>query len=98
MKLDFAPAAPGQEHYQGTRRIERVSEAERLAIPRRINEVDEGVAHEANGNVLLPIELLFERQDDEHLLDRFADRADAPSAPRPHLRADVIDDGNTPGA
>src|SRR5262245_59184709 len=53
------------------------------------------MSHEGDGHPLLPIEPLFEREDDEHALDRTPYLAHATAPPRPHLRRDVVDDGNS---
>ena len=45
-------------------------------------------------DTFVPVERLFERENDEHLVHDLADRAQPPSPPRPHLGAHVIKDGN----
>ena len=42
----------------------------------------------------IAIEVFFEREDDQRFVDVVAQQADAPLAPRPELRGDVIDGGN----
>src|SRR5258708_8529719 len=43
-------------------------------------------------DLMLGVEVLLKRKDDEHSIDVAANRVEAVAAPRPHLRADVVDD------
>ena len=48
--------------------------------------------HIRHADVVLPVEILFEGEDDDHVIDIAGDLVHAPAMPRPHLRRDEIDD------
>src|ERR1700758_3199024 len=52
------------------------------------------MAHERSIHSAVAIELLFEGEDDQRLIDVVADQADASLPPRPELRSDVIHGGD----
>ena len=57
-------------------------------------KLGEGVADELGLDAVLAVELLFEWEDHEHLVDVFLDELDAVLFPGPELRADEEDDRN----
>ena len=54
------------------------------------------MAHEGHRHAGVAVERLLEGEDHEHVRDALADRAHPPAAPGPHLRRDVVDDGDAP--
>jgi len=92
MGAELVPAAPGEQRHGRPHRIEPQG-AERL-IPgeHRMDEIQERVADELHRNTRLPVDLLFERQDHQHPIDRPGDLLHPTLAPGPDLRADEIED------
>ncbi len=85
---------PGQHGQHRSRGVEPLRGEERGAVCGRTRELDERVAHEGHGHAGLAVERLLEGEDHDHVRDALADRAHPPAAPRPHLRRDVVDDGD----
>ena len=86
---------PGSRATTGPRGIEAVARAGTPSRSRvRRHEVDQRMADERDRARPPRVELLLEREDDEHARDVLADRAQPPRPPGPDLRRDVVDDGN----
>ena len=58
------------------------------------HEIDERMPDEFHGHAFPSIQLLFERKDHQHPADEPLHRLHAAGAPRPELRADVVDHRN----
>ena len=92
---DLLLAAAGQERHHRPCGIEASLAEERVAVGRPLEEAHQGVADEGDGHARLPVQLLLEGEDHDHARHRPADGVHAASPPRPELRRDVIDDGDT---
>ena len=55
-------------------------------------QIDERMPDELDGHAGLLVDRRLERKDHEHAIDVAANRLEPPGAPRPELRADVVDD------
>ncbi len=87
---DFAAAAAGQQCDPWAARFDLVFAGKLGAGNARSRQVRQRMAHELRVDSSLAIELLFEREDHQHLAHIFSDPFDAALLPGPELRADVI--------
>ena len=55
------------------------------------------MSNEPGVDTVATVEVDFERKQDDHPVDPLGDLADAPAAPGPHLRTDVVENGNPLG-
>ena len=85
------PAAWQQRHDR-TGRIEAEFAGEREPVRPRCRQLEQRMAHEAHVHALRAIQRLLEREDHQHPIDQRLHRLHAARAPRPQLRADVVDD------
>ena len=92
---DFLRSAAGEQTERLASRVE-AQEAARLGARRRRRPVFQGMAHERRRDTTLAKERFFERQDHRESIHR-RELAHAFRTPGPHLRRDVIQDGNSGG-
>ena len=64
------------------------------AIYFRPGKIGERMADKSGIDAAIPIELLFEGKDHQGFVDILSQQAYPSLAPRPELRANIIDDGN----
>src|SRR5712692_274625 len=91
MLAKFRSAAAGQDGDEFFLGIEVLFAEEGLAVERGVHGANQRVADEFHGDSGVAVELFFERENAEGLREAAADYADAPGAPGPELRADVVD-------
>src|SRR5260370_30737900 len=91
MLARFGGAAAGKDGDEFLRWIETVLAAKGLAIERGVHGSYKRMADEFHGDASVAVELFFKWENAESLREAAADYADAPRAPGPELRADVID-------
>ena len=85
---------PGSKATVGAAGVEPQSR-QQLAARRRLgNQLHERVPDELDGDADPLVDLRLEREDDQHAIDEPLHRRQAAGAPRPQLRADVVDDGD----
>ncbi len=89
---DLATAASGQQRDPLAVRLNIVFAGKLGARNARCGQVGQRMSHKLRIDAALAIELLFEREDHQHLAHVFANPLDAPLLPGPQLRADVIND------
>ena len=75
----------------GSKPSRRSERARRLT---RRREIDQRMADELHRHARLAVDRFLERKDHQHAIGDRADRLQPPGAPRPDLRADVVDDRN----
>ena len=66
----------------------------RVALDCGVWQLCQWMAHEGRINPTIAIELFFEREDDQSLVDVVPQQADASLAPRPELWRDVVNGGD----
>lgn len=98
--MDLFPTAAGEQGDPGLRRVEAVLGGIGLPGKRGCGGlgVQERVADELGVYTSFAIEVLLEREDDEHLRDSLLDPAKASTLPRPQLRRYEPDDGDAGAA
>ena len=57
-----------------------------------LDEIDERMPHKFHGHAGVAVDRLFERKDDKDAIDELLDGLEPAAAPRPDLRAHVVDD------
>src|SRR6266851_5224487 len=91
MLAKFGGAAAGQNGDELLLRIEILLAAKGLAIERGVHRSYQRMTDEFHGDASFAVELFFKWENAESLREAAADYADAPRAPGPELRADVVD-------
>ncbi len=91
---NFLGAAAGEQGDPGCCGVQGILRCELRARDGGRRQLGQRVPDKLCGDATIAVELLFEREDDEHLVDVFPDEADAVFLPGPELRADEKDHGN----
>src|SRR5262245_42740109 len=84
-------AAARQERDDRLRGVEMMARTEIIPAGGYSHAIEQRMADVIDIDTVAFVIIFLERQDDEHSLDVALDRVDAITAPRPDLRADVID-------
>ena len=92
--LDFVRPAARQQRHDRPLRIEPDLAQKTVLRLLRAREIDERMSDELHRHAGIAIDLFLERKDHEHAIDEPLHHLHAALAPRPELRADVIDDGH----
>ena len=92
---DFFLPAAGQQRNPLFRNVKIILGSKLQACDRRFRSISEWMSDIADVNSMLPVEVLLEGKDHNHLADIFADLLHPAGTPRPDLRAYKVKNRDT---
>ena len=94
-ELHLFGTAAGEQRHQALGRVETVRRQGGTRLAGRPHTIEQGMPDEVRAHALGRVERRLERKDHRQPVDAAGDLADATPTPRPDLRADVVEHGDT---